>query len=59
LHSHAPTITLKEAQENLPFPVEQFLKTVVFRIKNGDWMLARIAKAGVQPIVQEAKLVQS
>jgi Cys-tRNA(Pro)/Cys-tRNA(Cys) deacylase len=39
LHEHEVARTVAEAEERLPFPKEQFLKTVVFRIKNAGWVL--------------------
>ncbi len=35
IHRHAAAPTVAEARATLPFPFEQFLKTVVFRVKDG------------------------
>jgi len=42
IHEHDPAHTVADAQERLPFPVERFLKTVAFRIKNGGYLLAAL-----------------
>jgi Cys-tRNA(Pro)/Cys-tRNA(Cys) deacylase len=42
LHEHAPSITVGDAENNLTFPVDQLLKTVAFRVKNGGWVLAAL-----------------
>ncbi len=39
LHAHAPSITIRNADEQLDFPVERLLKTIAFRIKNQGWLL--------------------
>jgi Cys-tRNA(Pro)/Cys-tRNA(Cys) deacylase len=40
VHEHGVAPTVAEAAARLPFPVEQFLKTVAFRVKDGPWLLA-------------------
>ena len=42
IHEHKATRTVNDAEENLPFPKESFLKTVVFKLKNADWILAAL-----------------
>lgn len=42
IHQHPPSVTVQDALDTLPFPLEQFLKTVVFRVKDGDWLLAAV-----------------
>jgi len=42
LYEHAPSVTVAEAEAHLDFPVEQLLKTIVFRRKNGGWVLAAL-----------------
>lgn len=39
VHEHPVSRTVEDAKARLPFPLEQFLKTVVFRVKNGPWLL--------------------
>jgi Cys-tRNA(Pro)/Cys-tRNA(Cys) deacylase len=39
LHEHAPSITVKDADDHLDFPVERILKTIAFRVKNQGWLL--------------------
>jgi Cys-tRNA(Pro)/Cys-tRNA(Cys) deacylase len=39
LHEHAPSITVRDADRNLDFPVERIVKTIAFRIKNQGWVL--------------------
>ena len=40
VHEHGAAPTVAEAAARLPFPAEQFLKTVAFRVKDGAWILA-------------------
>jgi Cys-tRNA(Pro)/Cys-tRNA(Cys) deacylase len=40
VHEHPVSRTVEDAKAQLPFPLEQFLKTVIFRVKNGPWLLA-------------------
>jgi len=42
IHSHEPARTVADAEARLPFPKEQFLKTVVFRLKAGGWILVAL-----------------
>ena len=39
VHEHVVSRTVADAVALLPFPAEQYLKTVVFRVKGGDWVL--------------------
>jgi Cys-tRNA(Pro)/Cys-tRNA(Cys) deacylase len=43
LHSHPPVTTVEEAFVKAPRLTHNLLKTVVFRIKAGDWILAAVA----------------
>lgn len=45
LHEHPVARTVEEAKTLLPFPPEQFLKTVAFRVKHGPWVLAALRGA--------------
>lgn len=36
MHAHPPLRTIADMRAYLPFPVEQMLKTVAFRVKRGD-----------------------
>ncbi len=40
IHEHVVSRTVADAMASLPFPPERYLKTVVFRVKNGPWVLA-------------------
>jgi Cys-tRNA(Pro)/Cys-tRNA(Cys) deacylase len=42
IHEHAPSVTVVDAESYLTFPVAQLLKTVAFRVKHGDWVLAAV-----------------
>jgi Cys-tRNA(Pro)/Cys-tRNA(Cys) deacylase len=42
IHEHAPSITVRDADTHLDFPVEQLLKTIAFRVKNRGWVLAAL-----------------
>jgi Cys-tRNA(Pro)/Cys-tRNA(Cys) deacylase len=42
IHAHAVARTVADAEARLPFPKEQFLKTVVFRLKAGGWILVAL-----------------
>ncbi len=39
VHEHAPSITVRDADEALWFPVERLLKTIAFRVKKRGWVL--------------------
>lgn len=41
-HEHEVVRTVAEAAQRLPFPVERFLKTIAFRTRDGDWLLAAL-----------------
>jgi Cys-tRNA(Pro)/Cys-tRNA(Cys) deacylase len=40
LHAHAPIRTVEEAEKRFQLPTANLVKTVVFRTKDGDWVLA-------------------
>ena len=40
IHEHAPSVTIRDADAYLSFPVDQLLKTIAFRVKNRGWVLA-------------------
>ena len=40
LHKHPPLRTVADLEENLNLPATHFVKTVAFRIKDGDYVLA-------------------
>lgn len=42
VHEHRVARTVEEAKTLLPFPPDQFLKTVAFRVKHGPWILAAL-----------------
>ena len=42
LHEHPPSVTVVHAETYLDFPVAQLLKTIAFRVKHGDWVLAAL-----------------
>lgn len=42
IHTHEVARTVADAEARLPFPKEQFLKTVVFRLKAGGWILVAL-----------------
>lgn len=42
LHEHIPIQTIDEALEKAPHLTKNLLKTVVFRIKDGGWILAAV-----------------
>jgi Cys-tRNA(Pro)/Cys-tRNA(Cys) deacylase len=42
IHSHAPSVTVVDAETYLDFPVAQLLKTIAFRVKNSGWVLAAL-----------------
>ncbi len=48
IHEHSPSVTVLDAETHLDFPINQLLKTIVFRIKNDGWVLA--ALCGYQQI---------
>src|SRR5688500_19667242 len=39
VHEHVVSRTVADAVALLPFPADQYLKTVVFRVKGGEWVL--------------------
>ena len=40
IHEHEDSRTYADAVDKLPFPPERMLKTIVFRLKSGGWVLA-------------------
>ena len=42
LHEHQPAVTVQDAEAILAFSVDRIMKTVAFRIKEGDWLLAAV-----------------
>jgi Cys-tRNA(Pro)/Cys-tRNA(Cys) deacylase len=42
IHEHLPVTTIHEANEKVPHLTRNLIKTVVFRIKNADWVLAAV-----------------
>ena len=40
IYEHESVMTMKDVETNLPFPIENLLKTLVFKIKNSYWVLA-------------------
>jgi Cys-tRNA(Pro)/Cys-tRNA(Cys) deacylase len=40
VHEHFVSRTVADATAYLPFPLDRLLKTVVFRVKHGQWILA-------------------
>src|SRR5436853_5562156 len=45
IHEHPAATTVADAEARLPFPPAQFLKTVVFRVRDGDWVLVALRGA--------------
>jgi Cys-tRNA(Pro)/Cys-tRNA(Cys) deacylase len=42
VHEHAPSYTVADAEEYLLFPLERLLKTIAFKVKAGDYVLAAL-----------------
>jgi len=42
IHEHPPVTTIEEARQKVPHLTRNLLKTVVFRIKDSDWVLAAV-----------------
>lgn len=42
IHEHVVSRTVADAEEHLLFPLERLLKTIAFKIKDGDWVLAAV-----------------
>ena len=42
VHAHTPVTTVDEAHQKVPHLTHNLLKTVVFRIKDADWILAAV-----------------
>jgi Cys-tRNA(Pro)/Cys-tRNA(Cys) deacylase len=42
LHTHTPVCTIDEAREFVPHLTRNLLKTIVFRIKKGKWILTAV-----------------
>jgi Cys-tRNA(Pro)/Cys-tRNA(Cys) deacylase len=46
VHEHAPVTTIDQARQKVPHLTTNLLKTIVFRIKEADWILAAVAGDG-------------
>lgn len=46
VHEHAPVTTIDQAHRMVPHLTRNLLKTVVFRIKDAEWILAAVAGNG-------------
>ncbi len=44
LHTHEPVCTMDEAHAKVPHLTRNLVKTIVFKIKQGDWILAAVHK---------------
>lgn len=42
IHEHEPVTTILEAHQKVPHLTHNLLKTIVFRIKDADWILAAV-----------------
>ena len=42
IHEHAPSVTYQDAVDYLDFPLENLVKTIGFRVKEGLWVLAAL-----------------
>jgi Cys-tRNA(Pro)/Cys-tRNA(Cys) deacylase len=42
VHSHEPVTGIDDARQKVPHLTHNLLKTIVFRIKGGDWILAAV-----------------
>lgn len=42
IHHHIPSVTVRDADTTLDFPVHRLLKTIAFRVKNRGWVLAGV-----------------
>ncbi|MBI5930010.1 MAG: YbaK/EbsC family protein [Chloroflexi bacterium] len=42
IHEHEPFTTYQEMGDKIPFPMEAWLKTMAFRVKDSFWILAGI-----------------
>jgi Cys-tRNA(Pro)/Cys-tRNA(Cys) deacylase len=42
IHAHAPSVTYQDAADYLDFPLDKLLKTIAFRVKNGNYVLAAV-----------------
>lgn len=42
IHEHTPSYTVADAEAYLYFPLERLLKTIAFRIRSGDYILAAV-----------------
>ena len=45
IHEHTPSVTFQDAVDYLDFPLDRLLKTIAFRVKNGEWVLAVVQGA--------------
>ncbi len=44
LHTHEPVCTVAEANAKVPHLTHNLIKTIVFKIKQGKWILAAVSK---------------
>ena len=42
IHAHAPSVTYQDAVDYLDFPLDKLLKTIAFRVKNRNYVLAAV-----------------
>ncbi len=42
IHEHAPSVIVLDAETHLDFLVNQIVKTIAFRAKQGGWVLAAL-----------------
>lgn len=42
IHTHEPIVTVEDALTKVPHLTGNLLKTIVFKIKDGDWILAAV-----------------
>ncbi len=44
IHDHEPVTTIDDAEQKVPHLTQNLLKTVVFQIKDGGWILAAVSR---------------
>jgi Cys-tRNA(Pro)/Cys-tRNA(Cys) deacylase len=42
IHEHIPSFTVADAEAHLDFPLERLLKTIAFRVRHGEYLLAAV-----------------
>ena len=52
IHEHEDSRTFADAVDKLPFPPERMLKTIVFRLKSGGWVLAAWVLSNVVEVIK-------